>query len=184
MVEIATRIPMSTEPKRYDLLIVPQNLSQRLAPGVCISLLKNLATLRIIRPVEESLAEEWSEVYCDPGDTAHDLFVKGVFPYEDAIFLEAVVRFGMKTVPMPYGHEGAELNFFVEFRGCLFNDTLGVFKKRFKDITHVVPAVYWREHTELPPHLEVPEGEEPVDKKKKKGEGPSLGGVGTRAEEW
>ena len=168
--------------QRYDILLVPEDLNSRISPGMGEAILRNLCVGRVVRPVDEAIADTWVEVYMEPGPSAHEPFLVGANTAEEAIFKEAVVRFGTKPVTLPYGEEKTEVTFYLEFRGCLFKDVLGPFKQRFQDVMYKRPTIYEREHTGLPEHLTVPEGEEPKEKKKRSG---NLGGqAGTRIEEF
>lgn len=165
-----------------DLLVVAEDLDRRLAPRCGEALIRNLCTIRIGRPVDEAVADEWAEVYLEPGASAHTAFVKGGYTDEAPVFKEMVFRFGTKPVDMPFGKEGQQVNFYIEFRGCRFDDMLGSFKVRFKDIMYVKPQIFTRPHEPLAPHREVPEDEQPQDKRKKKRDAGGL--AGTRVEEF
>lgn len=168
--------------QRYDLLLVPEELNSRISPGMGEAILKNICVGRVVRPVDEAVAETWVEVYMEPGPSAHELFLIGQNTAEEEIFKEAMIRFGTKAIALPYGNETQEVTFYLEFRGCLFTDVVGRFKQRFSDIMYKRPAVYIREHTDLPEHRVVPEGEEPKEKVKRSN---NLGGqAGTRIEEF
>ncbi len=119
-------------------------------------------------------------MYCKPGPSAHEPFVTGGWTEEKTVFEELAVRFGTKPIKVPYGID-EETTFFVEFRGCLFDDALGKFRSKFKDILYVRPAVYTREHKSLTKHRKVPKGEEPKEKVRKEKRG---GVAGTSVEEW
>jgi len=172
---------MSRTNTRYDLLLLPEDAGRRIAPRAGEALLRHLATTRVALPNHEAVADEWVEVYCAPGPSAHEPFVKGMCTDDEPIFEELVVRFGTKAVRAPYGVE-VDVNFFVEFRGCLYDDVLGPFKSRFKDILYTRPALYRRLREEPPAHREVSEDEQPKDRRRRKKD---AGGVaGTRVEEW
>ncbi|MFT7622247.1 MAG: hypothetical protein ACI9WU_001415 [Myxococcota bacterium] len=168
-------------PNRFDLIFFPEDL-RKVAPLAGEAVLRYLATERVGLPYAEAIAETWVEVYCKPGPSAHTPFVKGGWGDDtDVMFEEMMVRFGEKPIALPFGMEG-ETTFYVEFRGCLFEDSMGKFKSKFKDILHVRPASHTRKFEGLPEHLVVPEDEQPIDKRKKKG--PRGGVAGTRVEEW
>ncbi len=61
--------------KRFDLILTTEKSNQRLAPRGGEAFLRNLATLRLARPVDEAVAEKWVEVYCEAGATAHEAFI-------------------------------------------------------------------------------------------------------------
>ena len=170
-----------TEKKRYDVLLVPENLDRLIAPRGGEAYMRYLATARVCRPTDEAIAEEWVEVYCQPDASSHEPFVIGGYSSDEPVYLEAAVRLGAKPVEIPFGVEGQKVNFFIEFRGCIFDTVMGKFLNRFKEILYVRPRVFVREHTALTPHREVPEDEIPIGKPKSKA-GP--GNAGTRVEEW
>ncbi len=167
--------------QRYDVLVVPEDLNRKIAPAGAAAWLRSFAVSRAALPYEEAIAEEWVEVYCKPGPSAHEPFMKGGYESDVAVFDEVAVRFGTKGVPMPYGVKDQTIYFFVEFRGCLFKEPMGKFKNRFKDVLLARPAVYWREAEPAPPHREVGEDEQPVERKKKE---VASGVAGTTTEEW
>ena len=170
-----------TEPlPRYDLLIVPADPTLRVAPRAAEALLRSLAAHRQLEPSAEAVADEWAEIYCRPGVSAHELFIRGTYEDEEPVYLEAAFRLGTKAVPMPWGAEGREVTFFIEFRGCRYQDLRGPFKKRLLDIAHIRGQILCREHEALPPHREVPEDEKPKEKPRRE----RSGLAGTRVEEW
>ncbi len=65
---------------RYDLALVPAHRSRAVADRAGGDFIRHLAALRIIRPIDESVHEDWVEVYCEPGESAHDPFMKGETP--------------------------------------------------------------------------------------------------------
>ena len=129
------------------------------------------------------MADEWVEIYCKAGPSAHEAFVEGGRDDDRPIFQEGVVRFGTRERDIPFGLDDQKVSFFVLFQGCEFKDVTGRFKKKFKDILATRSSTLVREHTGLLPHLEVPEDELPRDKRRKRSGacGPS---AGTRVEEW
>lgn len=174
-----------SEPKRYDVLITCEDLNRGVAPRAGEAILRILATRRMLRPVDEAIADKWAEVYCTAAASAHEPFIKGVYEGATPIFHEAVVRFGEQPIEMPFGGpEGQMLTFYIELRGCLFQETMGKFKTQFKDALHCRPAFHVRDYvTPHAPHREVPEDEEPQDRRKKRGSA-GVGQSGTRVEEW
>jgi len=166
---------------RFDLMVCCENLDLRLAPKSAEAFLRNLAVTRVARPHAEAVAEDWVEVYMEPGASDHEIFIKGARTHDEPMFLEAAIRFGLKPTSLEYGAAGTNVNFFLEFRGCLYDDTNGVLKKRFHDITGQRCQIFSRKHVALPPHREVPEDEKPKEKPKRSS---GAGGAGTRVEEF
>jgi hypothetical protein len=170
----------SGETKRWDVLVVNEKADFQIAQGAAISLLRLMAARRWIGTGEEAVAEEWAEIYLQPGPSAHEIFATGVFEREAPVFQEAVLRFGGRPIPMPYG-TGHDVRFFLEFRGCLYPEPLGPFRKQLTELLHLRPRVVSRPSEPPPPHLEVPEDERPKEVAKR--QRLSGGAVGTRVEE-
>ena len=127
------------------------------------------------------MAETWVEVYSAAATSGHDPFMKGAYEGEDPVFKEFAIRFGSKPCTPKYEGLAEPVQFFLEFRGVVFDDCLGEFRKRIADIACTGFDLFSRPHKKLPAHLKVPKSELPKDKKKKKG--PKAGLVGTRVEE-
>ena len=130
---------MTVSTDRFDLALVPAARSRAVAERAGGDFIRNLAALRMIRPVDESVAHDWVEVYCEPGEAAHDPFVLGVRPAETPIFEQAVIRFGTRPTALGYGEETDSLRFYLEFRGCLFEDVLGEFRARISRLLLIEP---------------------------------------------
>jgi hypothetical protein len=146
---------------RYDVLITaPNPTSYKLSAGAAKALILNLKTKYWIRPVEEAVTDDWVEVYCLPEPISHEIFTPGTFRSDQAVFLEAAIYFGQQAVEPGYGPKMA--CFYIEFRGCVFKEPLGAFRKLIKDILNIRPEVAWRPHVSLPPHREVPVEESDV----------------------
>ena len=137
---------MSAPTARFDLALVPTHRSRAISDRAGGDFIRNLAVLRIIRPVDESVHGDWVEVYCEPGESAHDPFVKGACPTEEAIFERAVIRFGTKGRALGYGAETEDLRFYLEFQGCLYDDVLGDFRGRVSRLLLLEPEIVTRAH--------------------------------------
>jgi hypothetical protein len=141
--------------RRYDILITsPNATSYRLSPAAARAIILNLKTKYWIRPYEEAIAEEWAEVYSQSYPTSHEMFTQGVFPADLPVFLEVAIYFGQQAVDLEYGPKQAY--FYIEIRGCLFKEPLGIVKKLIKDILNIRAEVACRPHVALPPHRVVP----------------------------
>ncbi len=173
----------SDAPERFDLLLIPENPSVRVHDGLAGSVIRYLATTRVLEPVEEALHKDWVEVYCKPGASAHEPFVKGAYQEDAPPFLEACVRWSTPPTEIPTGGDPILAHFVLEFRGCLFREPLGPFRKKFKDLMRFRPHILVRPHAGLPPHREVaPEDAREETKRLSRGSGGGL--AGTRVEEW
>lgn len=172
---------MSASQERYDLAFVPASRSRAIADRAGGDFIRNLAALRIIRPVDESVAQDWVEVYCEPGEAAHDPFVQGARPTEDAIFREAVIRFGTRPTGLGYGSDTGAVRFYLEFRGCLYSDVLGGFREHIARLLLLEPELVIRPAAGDRSRAEVAEDERPAERTSS---GPSRAGqVGVRVEE-
>ena len=167
--------------QRFDLLFTAEDPRRRVAPGAAVALLRHLSTLRIVLPDDEAVAETWTEVYCKPGPSAHEPFVTGAYDGKRPVFKEMAIRFGTQSVRVRYDGLDVPVFFFVEFRGCLFEDVTGAFRRKFEELLYVKPALHVRPHRRLPRHRTVPPGERPRKPERKGRDG---GRAGTTVEEW
>ena len=167
---------------RYDITVFGHNAHTVIAEGMAVSLLKNLAAGRIITPVGEAVHKEWVEVYCEPGPSAHDPFVKHAYEGEHPVFNEAIVRWGTTHVDPEEVNGKGPIYFYMQFRGCLFKEPLGRFRKRYMDVMKSRPQFMVTDQKEVPPRKEVDPEDQPKNKRLKKGPGPGV--AGTSVEEW
>jgi hypothetical protein len=166
---------------RFDILIATENPALKIAPRGGEAFLRYLAVARLLHPDQESVAENWVEVYCAAGASAHEVFLIGVAPSDGIpIYHRAVVRFGLDSAPLPFGEE-RESNFWVLFEGARFDDVQGGLKAKFKDILNARPTVFVRPHAGVTSPREVPEDQKPKVKVKRER---STALAGTRVEEW
>jgi hypothetical protein len=162
--------------ERFDLLITGDGGGHTLPKEGLKALLRALVGLGYVNPVAESVAQSWVAVYCAPGTAAHTVFAQGEAP-EAPAFTELCVWTGPRE-PLPYG-EG-EACFYLEFRGCLYNQLPGPFRRRVSQLTHIQPRVIVRPHVPDAGRRVVPENERPRSvERSKRG-----GAVGTLVEEF
>ncbi len=138
----------------YDVVITSSNKGFRLSDRAAHELIRNMKAKYWIRPYEEAIDEDWVEVYCEADATSHEIFTPGRFGGDPPAFKEVVIHFGKDPVLLEYGAEPLRVFFYIEFRGCVFKEPLGLFRKWFKDITMVRCEDHNRPHTGLPEHLE------------------------------
>jgi hypothetical protein len=93
--------------------------------------------------------------------------IGGDFQTSDPIFLDAALCWFDTPQEVTYGDTKRLLNFYLEFRGCLFQAPHGEFRKEISQILSTRLEVLTRPHVTLPPHREVPPGEEAQDVKPK-----------------
>lgn len=139
------------EKQRYDVVVVAANTGFRLANAAAQSIILNLATKYWIRPADEVVGEEFVEVYSGVGPSAHEIFTPMAYNIEIPVFLEAAFYFGQQSVQLEYG-AGLKVWFYLEFRGCVFQEPLGPFRKLFKEQFSTRIKTYHRPFVELPPH--------------------------------
>lgn len=168
--------------QRFDLLILPQDRNLKIGEGAAASLIRFFAAQRVILPTGEAVAETWTEVHCGPGPSAHDGFMRrGTYDSDEEIFSQCVVRFGME--PGEHGYGGDPSYFWVEFRGCLFEQPAAATRERIHSLLHFRPHIVTRTASgELRPLPEVSEDDKPKDKRRK----PSMGAgrAGTEVQEF
>lgn len=162
--------------ERFDLLITGDDGGHTVPKEGLKALLRSLAALGYANPVAESVARSWVAVYCEPGTAAHTVFAAGKAPSEPA-FVELCVWTGPRE-PLPYGDGDA--CFYVEFRGCLYDQLPGPFRRHIKQLTHIQPRVIVRPHVANVGHRVVPEDERPPHVERSRAQG----AVGTRVEEF
>ena len=161
---------------RYDVMITAQNAGYR-APRVAIgNMVQMLAFRGIASPVDEAIAENWIEIYFEPGVSSHEIFLPKQYDGPHPVFYEALLRFETDPFHAEYGKTETPLYWCLEFRGCLFKEPLGPFRKLLSDTLNLRPEVHTRPHTKLPPHREVSEDEMPIEKLKT-ARGPGLAGT-------
>jgi hypothetical protein len=167
---------------RRDLLILSQNPSFNMVEPGLRSLMNFLHTANVARATDEAVAKSWVEIYCAPGATPHEAFVRHGYNLGVPPFLELVVHNALVVERAPWGGEEG-VRFWLEFRGALFDDLDGRFKNRLREVLNTRVDVRIRPHTALPPHRLVPPGEEHVAAKRHRQERATLR-VGTAVEEF
>ncbi|MGM0575881.1 MAG: hypothetical protein ACQEXJ_09155 [Myxococcota bacterium] len=171
------------EVERHDVLIVPANRQMKVADAAAGHLIRLLAASKQAVPTDEAVAKEWAEVYFEPGPSSHEAFTKGTYEGPEPVFREAVIRWGKRPASLDYGANTEKVYFYIEFRGCVFETLAGTFKAKLEDLLYLKPHVFTRPFDSVPPHAEVPEGEEAEDTRLKPSDrGPGL--AGTRVEEF
>jgi len=170
--------------KRLDLLVLSQNSAFNMVDHGLRALMNFMHTGHIGRATNEALAKDWQEIYLVPGATAHEAFVRHAWDMSINPFVEIVVHNSLKMQPIPFGGEpGQAARFWIEFRGCLFEEFDGRFKNRLHNSLNTRTEIITRPFTSLPHHLEVPHGEE-LEVAKRHGKDRTSPRVGTAVEEF
>ena len=168
---------------RYDIALVAPQREMRVADGAAESLLRYLATTRIIQPTEEAIADTWCEVYAHPGPSAHDAFIRsGSYDVTQTPFEAFTIRFGHEMMSLGYGPQTDAIRFFAEFRGALFEQFTGRFRTKVSDIIGFNPDIMLQPHGALRPQRRVGADEAPKNRRLKRQHGG--GPAGTRVEEF
>lgn len=171
---------MTKVSERYDILLCcPQ---MKLAPKAAEAALRNLLVTKIGVPIDESVADEWVEVYCEAGPAAHEAFVKGGYDGPLPVFQALTFRFGLQSESAPFGTEN-KLNFWIHFQGAVFDACIGRFVKKIQDIIYTQPTMLTRPHQGVLPHRTVPDDEMPKVNRRKRTTDQGMR-AGTRVEEW
>lgn len=182
--EATTEATTEAAPKRYDILLVSQNRAYTVVEQGLKSLINYLQATNIIRVNDEAVAKEWVEVYSKAGPTAHDMFVRGVYDSDLLTFKEIAIRGGTRLCAIPFGGEENEgCYFWMEVRGCLFQEINGKYKTKLNQVMTTRFDYFVRDHEALPAHLTVPPDEVPEAKKYARRD-PSSPRVGTAVEEF
>lgn len=172
-----------TAARRHDIVLVSQNRAYNVAEQGLKALVNFMQASGYMRIYEESIAEEWTELYSRIGPSSHEMFVKGPYAGEDPVFHELAIRSGTRPAFVPFGGQPDETCYFwIEIRGALFDELTGRVKNKLKDVMMTRFDYFTRPHEGLPPHAVVPPDEAPIDKKLKK-DGPAAR-VGTAVEEF
>lgn len=165
----------------FDIVLTCQPTSMRVTDRAVGAFIRNLAAKQMAKPTAEAIAEEWFEVYCEPWVASHEIFATGTYDDATPAFKELMVRGGKRPVAVATGQGAQEVTFCVEIRGTPFEAPIGEFCVRFQNNFLCAPLVFRRPHVDLPPHREVPDDEQPKEKKYRE-RGPGL--AGTRVEEF
>ena len=152
---------------RYDLIITSERAGYRPPKAGVGAIVRQLAFRGFASPVEEAIAETWTEIYFEPGPASHEMFIEKSYSQPEPVFNELVFKFTEKPF---FCEETANpkrpLYFAIIIYGCRFNTTIGAFKKLFLDTLNLKITVDVRDAQPIPEHKTVPEDEKPVEKKK------------------
>lgn len=166
---------------RYDIMITSERAGYRPPKAAIAAVVQQLAFRGFASPVDEAIAETWTEIYFEPGPAAHEIFLEKEYDDSIPVYREIMMRFCDKPFTCDYSDTPQRpLYWGIEIRGARFTNPLGSFRKLFLDAINLRIAVAVRPAQPLPPHLVVPDDEKPVDKKKRER---GRGLAGTEVEE-
>lgn len=174
-------VPENERIKRYDVMITSERAGYRPPKAAVGAMVQQLAFRGFASPVDEAIAETWTEIYFEPGPAAHEIFLEKEYNDDAPVYREVMMRFCEKPFFCDYSDTpNRPLYWAIEIRGSRFANPLGAFRKLFLDALNLRVSVAARPAEPLPPHLVVPEDELPVDKKKRER---GRGLAGTEVEE-
>lgn len=165
----------------YDVMITTQSAGYRPAKRAVYEMVQQLAFRCFASPVDEAVAETWTEIYFEPGPAAHEIFLEKAYVDDAPVFREMVLKFSEKPFYCDYSETPKRpLYWAIEVLGCRFREPLGAFRKLFLDSWNLRLTVSSTQEREAQPHKVVPPDEMPVEKKKKER---GRGLAGTEVEE-
>ncbi len=174
-------VPENERIKRYDVMITSERAGYRPPKAAIGAMVQQLAFRGFASPVDEAIAETWTEIYFEPGPAAHEIFLEKEYNDDAPVYREVMMRFCEKPFFCDYSDTPKRpLYWAIEIRGTRFANPLGAFRKLFLDALNLRVSVAARPAAPLPPHLTVPEDEQPVDRKKRER---GRGLAGTEVEE-
>ncbi|MCL2326611.1 MAG: hypothetical protein FWC40_08985 [Proteobacteria bacterium] len=168
--------------RRYDVLITSERPGYRPPKAAVSAMVQQIAFRGLAQPVDEAVAQTWAEIYFQPSVASHDIFLeKGGYDSSVPVFFELVYRFSEKAYFVEYAaNPQRPLYWSIEIRGARYAQPIGAFRKLFAEAFNLRVESASRDFVALPPHLEVPEDEKPVVKKKRER---GMGLAGTAVEE-
>ena len=154
--------------KRYDVMITSERAGYRPPKAAVAAMVQQLAFRGFASPVDEAIAEKWTEIYFEPGPAAHEIFLEKGYNSNEPVYHEMMMRFCEKPFYCDYAENPKRpLYWCIEIRGSRFQNPFGAFKKLFLDAFSLRISVADRPAQPLPEHLTVPEDEAPIEKKKR-----------------
>jgi hypothetical protein len=154
--------------KRYDVMITSERAGYRPPKAAVAAMVQQLAFRGFASPVDEAIAEKWTEIYFEPGPAAHEIFLEKGYNSNEPVYHEMMMRFCEKPFYCDYAENPKRpLYWCIEIRGSRFQNPFGAFKKLFLDAFSLRISVADRPAQPLPEHLTVPKDEAPIERKKR-----------------
>ena len=161
-------VPENERIHRYDIMITSERPGYRPPKAAVYAIVSQLALRGLASPVDEAIAETWTEIYFEPGPTAHEIFLEKGYSDDAPVYHEIVMRFADKMYFCDYSETPQRpLYWSIEIRGARFTTPIGAFKKLFLDAINLRITTAYRDAQPIPPHKVVPEDEKPTEKKKR-----------------
>ena len=160
-------VPENEKIQRYDLMITSERAGYKPPKYGVVAIVQQLAYRGFASPVDEAIAETWTEIYFEPGPAAHEIFLEKNYTDEAPVFHELRLRFSAKPFFCDYSQTPKRpLYFAIEILGSRFKAPIGAFRKLFLDALNLRIATDFHDAEPIPPRKEVPEDEKPFEKKK------------------
>ena len=178
----ATDAPVIDKTPRYDITITSERPGYKPPKAALAAMVSQIAYRQFAIPVEEAIAETWTEIYFQPGVAAHEIFLEKAYTSSLEVFKEICLKCADKPFTCDYSKTPLRpLYWAIEIRGSRYKDILGSFRKIFQEAFNLRIETAIRDFAGLPEHKTVPVEEVPPEKKKhEKGRGL----VGTSVEEY
>ena len=161
-------VPENERIHRYDIMITSERPGYRPPKAAVYAIVSQLALRGLASPVDEAIAETWTEIYFEPGPSPHEIFLEKGYNDDAPVYHEMIMRFADKMYFCDYSDTPQRpLYWSIEIRGARFTTPIGAFKKLFLDAINLRITTAYRDAQPIPPHKTVPEDEKPVEKKKR-----------------
>ncbi len=161
-------VPENERTHRYDVVITSERAGYKPPRAALAAMVQQIAFRGFATPVDEAIAETWTEVYFEPGPAAHEIFIEKEYPFSDPVFHELVLRVQDKPFFCEFSQTPKRpLYWAIEIRGSRYNTPFGSFKKLFLDALNLRITSDFEDAKPSAPHKIVPENERPVEKKKR-----------------
>lgn len=177
----APDVPENERIHRYDVVITSERAGYKPPKAALAAMVQQLAFRGFASPVDEAIAEKWTEVYFEPGPSAHEIFLEKSYASDEPVFKELILRVSDKPFFCDFSETPKRpLYWSIELYSSRFTDPLGSFRKLFLDAFNLRITVCSNDAGPVPEHKTVPEDELPPEKKKRER---GLGIAGTDVEE-
>lgn len=154
--------------QRYDVVITSERPGYKPPKTAFAAMVQQLAFRGFGNPVDEAIAETWTDVYFEPGPAAHEIFIEKEYSSEEPVFDEIILRVQDKPFYCDFSQTpGRPLYWSIEIRGSRFTSPLGAFRKLFFDAFNLRIAVDTCDARPKEAHRVVPKEELPPEKKKR-----------------
>ena len=110
---------------RYDIMITSERAGYRPPKAAIGAIVQQLAFRGLASPVDEAIAETWTEIYFEPGPAAHEIFLEKEYDDSIPVYREVMMRFCDKPFTCDYSDTPQRpLYWGIEIRGARFTNPL------------------------------------------------------------